>query len=172
MNLSLPMMNGACQIIAQKSTAEGGLAAFGYTKLDFDKLTGEAPWGRDDRDAMHQMIDKAIFGACDALKLPRLEVSAEYVAAAIAYFVHPVNIMMACTIYEGQLARNVDMMSPLYDRKSAQRVTAREMHSLIQAAYSDGPNSHPFRDRFDKGNVNQTNLNRADIVDAIQGEDV
>ena len=172
MNLSLPMMYGACAIIAQKAHMEGGLLAYGFTELDYQKLIGAAPWGRDDRDGMHLMVDKVIFGVADSLKLPRLEVSAEYVAAAIAFYVHPTNIMMAATIYEGQLARNVDMMSPLYDRKSAERVTARELHSLVQAAYSDNHATHPFRARFEKATQNATHLNRQDVVEVVAGEDV
>ena len=71
------------------------------TNEDFAFLTGFSPWVATDRARVRRVVEAAIYGTLDYLGMPRFAVSAEYVAAAISYYVHPVNIKTACMVMEG-----------------------------------------------------------------------
>lgn len=71
------------------------------TPDDFLFLTGSSPWVATDRARVRRVIEAAIYGSLDYLGMPRFAVSAEYVAAAISYYVHPVNFKIGCIVMEG-----------------------------------------------------------------------
>src|SRR5262249_52210816 len=46
-------------------------------------------------------VEACVFGTLDFAGYPRFPAPVELIAAAIAYYVHPVNIQTACLIIEG-----------------------------------------------------------------------
>lgn len=70
------------------------------TTEDFNFLTTENPWTARDRSQGRKAVEAVVYGSLDFLGLPRFAIPAEFIAAAIAYFVHPVNIMTACSFMD------------------------------------------------------------------------
>jgi len=68
---------------------------------DYDFLTGTKLWTAMERSQVRRVVEAAVYGSLDYLGLPRFAVPAEYVAAAIAMYVHPVNLMTACAVMDG-----------------------------------------------------------------------
>ncbi len=68
---------------------------------DYAFLTQDKLWISRDRSRARRCIEAATYGALDMVGLPRFAVPAEFVAAAIAYFVKPQNLQLACVIMEG-----------------------------------------------------------------------
>lgn len=79
----------------------GASAVLDLTEDDFNFLINDKLWIATDRTRARRCVEAAIYGALDYLSLPRFAVPAEYIAAAIAYYVKPVNIMFACLLMEG-----------------------------------------------------------------------
>ena len=78
----------------------GVLDSFGITREEFEKLTGPVPWVGTDRHRVSQTLNALMHAGADILALPRFDLNAEYVAASIAIFVHPVNVYAACRFVE------------------------------------------------------------------------
>lgn len=87
----------ACESI--KLVEDAGL--LDLTPQDFDFLVLGKPWVANERSRVRQVVEAAVYGTLDYLGLPRFQVPAEFVAASIAYYVHPVNMMVACTVMNG-----------------------------------------------------------------------
>ena len=68
---------------------------------DFDFLIQEKVWVSTDRARARRVIEAATYGALDYVGFPRVDAPAEFIAAVIAYYVHPVNMQSACLIMEG-----------------------------------------------------------------------
>lgn len=68
---------------------------------DFEFFIAPKLWVATDRSRARRCVEAAIYGSLDFCGYPRFAVPAEFVAAAIAYYVHPVNIQTACLIMEG-----------------------------------------------------------------------
>lgn len=76
----------------------------GYLDLesdDYEFLTQPNLWIATDRARARRAVEAAVYGSLDFLGLPRFAVPAEFIAGAIAYFVHPSNYLYACTIMDG-----------------------------------------------------------------------
>lgn len=71
------------------------------TEDDFAFLTGKNCWIGTERSRARRCIEASVYGSLDYLGLPRFAVPAEFVAGAIAYFVHPVNTQFAAHVMEG-----------------------------------------------------------------------
>lgn len=71
------------------------------TEDDYAFLTTNRPWVSTERSRARRCVEATVYGALDLLGYPRFPAPAEFVAAAIAYYVHPVNIQTACLIMEG-----------------------------------------------------------------------
>lgn len=89
----------AMSILAQMGTA-GHLEHLGVSRGDFDRLVSSIPWLAQDRNRMTVTLTTLMLGSIDAQGLPRYQVYAELRSAAIAMFVHPVNISAACVYME------------------------------------------------------------------------
>tara|TARA_Y100001956_G_scaffold82336_1_gene102820 strand:- start:1336 stop:1776 length:441 start_codon:yes stop_codon:yes gene_type:complete len=72
----------------------------GLEESDFEFLTQEKMWTSVDRARARRVVEAATFGAVDFMGFPRIQVPAEWLAATIATYVHPVNMMTACTIMD------------------------------------------------------------------------
>ncbi|ANS06835.1 protein D [Enterobacteria phage ID11] len=71
------------------------------TEDDFDFLTRDRVWIATDRSRARRAIEACVYGTLDFVGYPRFPAPVEFIAAVIAYYVHPVNIQTACLIMEG-----------------------------------------------------------------------
>src|SRR5439155_2270 len=72
-------------------------------KDDFDFLTSNKVWIATDRSRARRCVEACVYGTLDFVGYPRFPAPVEFIAAVIAYYVHPVNIQTACLIMEGSL---------------------------------------------------------------------
>src|SRR5699024_9434386 len=68
---------------------------------DFDLLTSNKVWIATDRSRARRCVEACFYGTLDFVGYPRFPAPVEFIAAVIAYYVHPVNIQTACLIMEG-----------------------------------------------------------------------
>src|SRR5437773_995333 len=71
------------------------------TEDDFVFLTSHKPWIATDRCRARRCVALYVSGTLDFVAYRRFPASVEFIAAVIAYYVHPVNIQTACLIMEG-----------------------------------------------------------------------
>ena len=71
------------------------------TPEDYDFLTGDRPWLSTDRGRARRCVEACCYGALDYLGFPRFPLPVEFIAAAIAFYVHAVNLQTAALIMEG-----------------------------------------------------------------------
>src|SRR5690606_41374324 len=69
---------------------------------DFDFLTSNKVWIATDRSRARRCVEACVYGTLDFVGYPRFPAPVEFIAAVIAYYVHPVNIQTACLIMEGE----------------------------------------------------------------------
>src|SRR5437762_14060828 len=74
---------------------------FRSTEDDFDFLTSNKVWIATDRSRARRCVEACVYGTLDFVGYPRFPAPVEFIAAVIAYYVHPVNIQTACLIMEG-----------------------------------------------------------------------
>src|SRR2546430_169197 len=68
------------------------------TEDDFDFLTSNKVWIATDGARARRGVEACVYGALDFVGFPRFPAPVEFIAAVIAYYVHPVNIQTACLI--------------------------------------------------------------------------
>ena len=99
--LSLETARGAMRLVSEASY--GSLfQSLGVTREDYSLCTGSAPWTGLDRQRVRQTLDAFSAGIMDLVGVARFEMPAEYLAAVVATFVHPTNMMVACRWLENQ----------------------------------------------------------------------
>src|SRR5690554_6054878 len=76
-------------------------AVLDLTEDDFDFLTSNKAWIATDRSRARRCVEACVYGTLDFVGYPRFPAPVEFIAAVIAYYVHPVNIQTACLIMEG-----------------------------------------------------------------------
>src|SRR5205085_139231 len=76
-------------------------AVLDLTEDDFDFLTSNKVWIATDRSRARRCVEACVYGTLDFVGYPRLPAPVEFIAAVIAYYVHPVNVQTACLIMEG-----------------------------------------------------------------------
>src|SRR5713226_10339773 len=74
---------------------------WGLTGDDFDFLASNEVWIATDRSRARRCVEACVYGTLDFVGYPRFPAPVEFIAAVIAYYVHPVNIQTACLIMEG-----------------------------------------------------------------------
>src|SRR5260370_21586466 len=77
-------------------------AVLDLTEDDFDFLTSNKVWIATDRSRARRCVEACVYGTLDFVGYPRFPAPVEFIAAVIAYYVHPVNIQTACLIMEGR----------------------------------------------------------------------
>src|SRR5205085_11325016 len=80
-------------------------AVLDLTEDDFDFLTSNKVWIATDRSRARRCVEACVYGTLDFVGYPRFPAPVEFIAAVIAYYVHPVNIQTACLIMEGEIGR-------------------------------------------------------------------
>src|SRR5207253_2572917 len=76
-------------------------AVLDLTEDDFDFLTSNKVWIATERSRARRCVEACVYGTLDFVGYPRFPAPVEFIAAVIAYYVHPVNIQTACLIMEG-----------------------------------------------------------------------
>src|SRR5207237_1171316 len=76
-------------------------AVLDLTEDDFDFLTSNKVSMASDRSRARPCVEACVYGTLHFLGYPRFPSHVEFIAAVIAYYVHPVNIQTACIIMEG-----------------------------------------------------------------------
>src|SRR2546423_1478873 len=76
-------------------------AVLDLTEDDFDFLTSNKVWIATDRSRARRCVEACVYGTLDFVGYTRFPAPVEFIAAVIAYYVHPVNIQTACLIMEG-----------------------------------------------------------------------
>ncbi|AXH72375.1 MAG: hypothetical protein [Microviridae sp.] len=86
----------------------GASGILDLTEDDLSFVTGSTPWISTDRSRARRCVEAVCYGTVDVVGLPRVSLPAEFIAGAIATYVHPVNIQSACAIMEGaEFSENV-----------------------------------------------------------------
>src|SRR5205807_3871584 len=75
-------------------------AVLDLTEDDFDFLTSNKVWIATDRSRARRCVEACVYGTLDFVGYPRFPAPVEFIAAVIAYYVHPVNIQTACLIID------------------------------------------------------------------------
>src|SRR5260221_13865869 len=68
---------------------------------DFDFLTSNKVWIATDRSRARRCVEACVYGTLDFVGSPHFPSPVEFIAAVIAYYVHPVTIQPSCLIMEG-----------------------------------------------------------------------
>src|SRR5205809_607121 len=76
-------------------------AVLDLTEVGFEFLTSNKVWIATDRSRARRCVEACVYGTLDFVGYPRFPAPVEFIAAVIAYYVHPVNIQTACLIMEG-----------------------------------------------------------------------
>src|SRR5699024_7657597 len=76
-------------------------AALDLTDDDYDFLTSNKVWIATDRSRARRCVQSCVFGTLVLVGFPRFPAPVEFIAAVIAYYVHPVISQTACLIMEG-----------------------------------------------------------------------
>src|SRR5438067_13198284 len=76
-------------------------AVLDLTEDDFDFLTSNKVWIATDRSRARRCVEACVYGTLDFVGYPRFPAPVEFIAAVIAYYVHPVNVQSACLIMDG-----------------------------------------------------------------------
>src|SRR5699024_5463527 len=71
------------------------------TEDDFDFLTSIMVWIATDRSVVRRCVEACVYGTMDFVEYSLFSDAVEFVAAVIAYYVHPINSQTACLIMEG-----------------------------------------------------------------------
>src|SRR5262245_64263183 len=66
-------------------------AVLDLTEYDFDFLTSNKVWIATDRSRARRCVEACVYGTLDFVGSPRFPAPLEFIAAVIAYYVHPVN---------------------------------------------------------------------------------
>ena len=100
-DLSFETARGAMHLV-RSMKVEQIVQAIGITEADIELTTGDEVWTIQDRQQVRRTLDAFAAGVMDLTGVPRFEMPAEFIAAVIATFVSPTNIMVACRWMEGQ----------------------------------------------------------------------
>src|SRR5260370_1476159 len=68
---------------------------------DFDFVTSNKVWMATDRSRASRCVEACVYGTLDFVGYPGFPAPVEFIAAVIAYYVHPVNIQTTCLILDG-----------------------------------------------------------------------
>ncbi len=118
--------------------ASGALETLGILPDQLNLVTGHIPWKINERNIIVRTLDLLMFGTMDILSLPRFEVPAEYVAATIAMFVSPSNIMVSCRWMEsGQPAADF-LGNPAASTQNTSYTNASQLFALVIQLSNDG----------------------------------
>jgi hypothetical protein len=141
MNLDVAL--GSMRFLANMGR-QGFLDGIGLSKADFDRLVGPDIWVASERARMTQLIHTVINASVDSMGLPRFNLPAEYIAAGIAMFIHPVNAHAACIFAPPAASAESSGRMAV-----SQPCTAEQLFALTIQLY-DNPGRNSARALFEK----------------------
>ena len=94
--LSIKIMRAAQQVIKAEYDT-GAMASMGVSKEDWDRLTQKRMWTLQDRVTIQRVLMALRDGLAAAQGFTPFRTPAEYLAALINGFVHPINWRAACS---------------------------------------------------------------------------
>src|SRR5207237_6642966 len=94
-----------------------------------DFLTSNKVWIATDRSRARRCVEACVYGTLDFVGYPRFPAPVEFIAAVIAYYVHPVNIQTACLIMEG--AEFTENIINGVERRSEERFSRNAETDLV-----------------------------------------
>src|SRR5262245_66630775 len=75
-------------------------AVLDLTEDDFDFLTSNKVWIATDRSRARRSVEACVYGTLDSVGYPRFAAPVEFIAAVVAYYVHPCHIQTASIIID------------------------------------------------------------------------
>src|SRR5438034_949633 len=88
-------------------------AVLDLTEDDFDFLTSNKVWIATDRSRARRCVEACVYGTLDFVGYPRFPAPVEFIAAVIAYYVHPVNIQTAAINSTDRKSGSAGMPRPI-----------------------------------------------------------
>src|SRR2546425_36866 len=76
-------------------------AVLDLTEADLDFLTSKTVWIATDSSRARRCVEACVYGTLDFVGYTRFPAPVEFIAAVIAYYVHPVNIQTSVLSMEG-----------------------------------------------------------------------
>lgn len=137
MNIQLSVIKGAMHSLAN-GMASGALETLGILPEQLTLVTGHNSWKINERNIVVRTLDLLMFGTMDILSLPRFETPAEYVAATIAMFVSPSNIMVACRWMESGQPSADFLGNPAASTQNTSYINASQLFALVLQLANDG----------------------------------
>lgn len=96
-------------------------------KDDLAFMTEENIWIGSEKNRAKKILEEILYSTADMLGLPRITLPAEFWAAGIYHFIHPVNWQIACLALEG-LEMTEDIISG-----TNKDISAKQLFALVIA---------------------------------------
>ena len=148
MSLSLSVCLSAMDALC-KGTATGPLQTLGLLPNELELVTGNVPWKASERNQVSKSLHTLMYSTQDALGLQRFEVPAEYVAATIAMFVRPANIMVACSWMEADLLSASAIGNPHLESINRNEIRAAQLFALVLQILQESATVSSCRAQFE-----------------------
>lgn len=103
------------------------LQTLGITQTAFEVLSGPIPWVGGQLHSNRQTLDTLIYGSLEIGGIDRFPLPAEFIAANIAHYISPCNIMQACKMVEGPRSM-VDLAT---ENIEAERMSASQLFAIV-----------------------------------------
>lgn len=145
-NLSYEVARGAMTLLAD-GTGSASFENFGLTKDEYATLTDPLAWIAPDRQVVERVLNVITYGTMDAIGVTRFPVSAEYLAAIIATFVHPCNLQISCA-WSARSQSN-DQLADNSPELAGETATPAQLFALCLMIHAKG-NTDEFRNRFER----------------------
>ena len=148
MSLQLAVVKSAMTALAT-GTATGPLQSLGLLPAELELVTGDIPWKASERNQVSKALHTLMYSTQDALGLQRFEVPAEYVAATIAMFVQPSNVMVACSWMEADLLSASAIGNPHLESINRNEIRAAQLFALVLQMMRDSATIDTCRNQFE-----------------------
>ncbi len=146
--LQLTVVKSAMKALAS-GTATGPLESLGLLPNELDLVTGDVPWKASQRNIVSKTLHTLMYSTQDALGLQRFDVCAEYVAASIAMFVSPSNIMVACIWMEADLLTATAIGNPNLESVNRNPIGGPQLFSLCLQMMADSDTVSSCKHQFE-----------------------
>lgn len=111
-------------------------------------ISQEEPWLNIQRNQIQEGFEALLHGSCDAANIPRIELPAEYVAAAIALVVKPANTQKACSWLADQSNGAIGQRME-GDERVYETVSNRRLFDLVLTFGHRGTEIQEFRAKWE-----------------------
>ncbi len=133
--LELHVAYGAMDHITN-ADPEQVLINLGVTPETLKLVKGTIPWTVANRIEVVRCLDALNHGVCDIVGIPKIALPAEYIAASIAKFVHPLNTQVACSWMEVKSSA-MEIASSNSKPMLHEEITAQQLFSLVMLLQSN-----------------------------------